>query len=61
MNQQTLKNIIRFLHETEYDDERDRDQHIQIVENVLKNKMKITNKCDIDNVTMENGIYELYR
>lgn len=36
MNQQTLKNIIRFLHETEYDDERDRDQHIKIVENVLK-------------------------
>ena len=35
-----FKNIIRFLHETEYDDERDRDQHIKIVENILKKKME---------------------
>tara|TARA_B100002019_G_scaffold293499_1_gene321568 strand:- start:10583 stop:10714 length:132 start_codon:yes stop_codon:yes gene_type:complete len=38
MNQQTLKNIIRFLHETEYDDERDREQHIKVVENILKSE-----------------------
>lgn len=36
MNKRTLKDIIRFLHETRYSDERDREKHIKIVENILK-------------------------
>ncbi len=38
MNKQTLKNIIRFLHETEYENEGDRNKHIKIVQNILTNE-----------------------
>ena len=38
MNKQTLKNIIRFLYETKYDHEKDRNKHIKIVQNILNNE-----------------------